>query len=107
MGPGSGSLASVQQSSGIEPSSGLPPLREENIGEKTMIRLIAVAGFALAVATSAQAITPAPISQPDGMITQVRLGCGPFRTRVNGVCVARTTIRHTRRMARRAYRRGY
>jgi hypothetical protein len=40
------------------------------------------------------------------MITQVRLGCGPFRTRVNGVCVARTTIRHTRRMARRAYRRG-
>ena len=61
-----------------------------------MLRLIAVAGFALVVATSAQAITPAPIPQPDGMITQVRLGCGPFRTRVNGVCVARTTIRHTR-----------
>ena len=70
-----------------------------------MIRLIAVAGF-LAVATSAQAMSPAPIPQPDGMITQVRLGCGPGRTRVNGVCVARTTIRHTRRMARRAYRRG-
>src|SRR5947208_1932185 len=33
-----------------------------------MIRLIAAAGFALAVATSSQAITPAPISQPDGMI---------------------------------------
>ena len=71
-----------------------------------MLRLFAVAGFALAVRTSGQAITPAPIPQPDGMITQVRLGCGPFRTRVNGVCVARTTIRHTRRMARRAYRRG-
>ena len=71
-----------------------------------MLRLFAVAGFALAVAGSAQAITPAPISQPDGMITQVRLGCGPFRTRVNGVCVARTTIRHTRRMVRRGYRRG-
>ena len=50
-----------------------------------MIRLIAVAGF-LAFATSAQAITPAPLPQPDGMITQIRLGCGPFRTRVNGVC---------------------
>jgi hypothetical protein len=72
-----------------------------------MLRLIAVAGFALAVATSAEAMSPAPILQPDGMVTQVRFGCGPFRTRVGGVCVARSTIRHTRRMARRAYRRGY
>ena len=72
-----------------------------------MLRLIAAAGFVVAIATSAQAITPAPIAQPDNMITQVRLGCGPGRTRVGGVCVARTTIRHTRRMARRAYRRGY
>jgi hypothetical protein len=71
-----------------------------------MLRLFAVAGFALAVTTSAQAITPAPLPQPDGMITQVRLGCGPGRTRVGGVCVARTTIRHTRRMVRRGYRRG-
>jgi hypothetical protein len=70
-----------------------------------MLRLIAVAGF-LAFATSAQAITPAPLPQPDGMITQVRLGCGPGRTRVNGICVARTTIRHTRRMVRRDYRRS-
>ena len=36
-----------------------------------MIRLIAV-GFALAVATSAQAMSPAPLHQPDGMTTQVR-----------------------------------
>jgi hypothetical protein len=71
-----------------------------------MTRLIVAAGFALFLATSAQAITPAPIPQPDDMITQVRLGCGPGRTRVNGVCVARTTIRQTRRAARRAYRRG-
>jgi len=71
-----------------------------------MFRLFAIAGFALAVVGSAQAITPAPIPQPDGLITQVRLGCGPGRTRVNGVCVARTTIRHTRRMVRRGYRRG-
>src|SRR5215831_5305805 len=85
-----------------------PPqcMSEDKQEDKRMLRLFAVAGFALAVTTSAQAITPAPLPQPDGMITQVRLGCGPFRTRVNGVCVARTTIRHTRRMARRAYRRG-
>jgi hypothetical protein len=60
-----------------------------------------LAGFALAVATSAQAITPAPIPQPGGMITQVAYGCGPGTTRVGGVCVARTTIRHTRRYIRR------
>ncbi len=61
-----------------------------------MIRLIAVA-FALALA----------IPQPDGMITQVAYGCGPGRTRVRGVCVARTTIRHTRRHVRRELRRTY
>ena len=72
-----------------------------------MIRLIAVAAFALAIATSAHAMRPVPLHQPDGMITQVRFGCGPFRTRVAGICVARTTIRHGRRLARRAYRRGY
>ena len=71
-----------------------------------MIKLIAAAGFLVAVATSAHAITPAPIPQPDGMISQVRLGCGPFRTRVAGICVARTTIRHTRQLDRRAYRQG-
>ena len=36
-----------------------------------MIRLIAV-GFALTLATSAQAMSPAPLHQPDGMTTQVR-----------------------------------
>ena len=71
-----------------------------------MMKLIAAAGFLVAVATSAHAITPAPIPQPDGMLSQVRLGCGPFKT-VAGICVARTTIRHTRRLDRRAYRRGY
>ena len=67
-----------------------------------MIRLIAVAGFALSVAVSAQAMTPAPIIlQPDGMITKVAAACGAGRTRINGVCVARTTIRQTRRAIRR------
>ena len=65
-----------------------------------MIRLIAFAAFALAVATSAQAMSPAPLNQPDGMITQVRAACGAGRVRVNGVCVARTTKRQARRCAR-------
>jgi hypothetical protein len=72
-----------------------------------MLRLIAVAVVGLALGSSAQALTPTPLQQLDGMVTQARFGCGPFRTRVAGVCVARTTIRHARRMARRAYRRGY
>ena len=42
-----------------------------------MIRLIAFASFALAVATSAQAMSPAPLPQPDNMITQARMGCEP------------------------------
>ena len=66
-----------------------------------MIRLIAIAGFALSVATSTQAMTPAPIYQPNGLITQVALACGVGRTRINGVCVARTTVRHARRVVRR------
>ena len=37
-----------------------------------MMRLIAFAAFALALATSAQAMSPVPLHQADGMITQVR-----------------------------------
>ena len=70
-----------------------------------MIKSIAVAAFVLAVATSAEAMSPAPIHQPDGMTTQVAYGCGLGRTRVAGVCVARTTKRQVRRQVRRAYRR--
>ena len=69
-----------------------------------MLRLIAVAGFALTVATSAQGMTPAPLALPDDMVTQIAVGCGPGRTRVNGVCVARTTVRQTRRAVRRCVR---
>jgi hypothetical protein len=68
-----------------------------------MIRFVGVI-FALAVATSAEAMSPAPLQQPDGMTTRVAFWCGPFRTRVNGVCVARTTIRQTRREMRRCAR---
>ena len=65
-----------------------------------MMKLIAVAAFSLAAATSAQAMSPAPLHQPS-MTTQVAFGCGPFRTRVGGVCVARVTKRHIRRQVRR------
>jgi hypothetical protein len=68
-----------------------------------MIRLTAGATFALFVATSVQAMTPAPIPRPDGMLTQVAFGCGPGQTLVNGACVARTAIRQTRRAVRRSY----
>ena len=67
---------------------------------KNYLRLIAFAAFALAVATSAQAMSPVPLHQSDGMITQVREACGAGRVRVNGVCVARTTKRQVRRCAR-------
>jgi hypothetical protein len=69
-----------------------------------MIRLIAVAGFALAVVTSAQAMTAAPIYHQGGMVTSVAFGCGPFRTRVGGICVRRSTIRRARRGLRRCRR---
>jgi hypothetical protein len=70
-----------------------------------MMRSIAAAGFALVIATSAHAATPAPVTQP-GAITQVAFGCGPGRTVVGGVCVARTTRRHVRRHVRRCLRWG-
>jgi hypothetical protein len=68
-----------------------------------MFKSIAVASFVFVVATSAQAMSPAPLHQPDGITTQARLGCGAGRTRVGGVCVARTTVRHTRRVVRRRH----
>lgn len=72
--------------------------------EVVMTKLIAIACFAFGIAASAQAMTPAPIPRPDAGIIQVAVGCGPGRTMVNGVCVARTTIRHARREVRRCAR---
>jgi len=69
-----------------------------------MIKWIAVAFIGLGLASSAQAMTPAPLPQSDGMMTQAAYGCGPARTRVAGRCVARTTIRQTRREVRRCLR---
>ncbi|HYI96436.1 MAG TPA: hypothetical protein VEX68_23025 [Bryobacteraceae bacterium] len=69
-----------------------------------MLRWIAVAAFALTIATSAQGMSPAPLAAPDNMVTQIAAACGPGRTRINGVCVARTTVRQTRRAVRRCVR---
>ena len=63
-----------------------------------MIRFIAVA-FALAVATSAHAMSPAPLHQPDGMITQVRQNCGAGMKWNNalGRCATTSARRNVRR----------
>jgi len=66
-----------------------------------MIRLIVIAGFALVVATSAQGMTPAPLLQPDSLITKVAAGCGIGKTMVNGKCETRIEKRHERRQQRR------
>lgn len=62
-----------------------------------MLRLAAVA-FALAIASSAQAMPLTPIQQPESLVITVREACGAGFTRVNGVCV--------RTPARAAARRG-
>ena len=61
-----------------------------------MIRLIAVV-FTLAIATSAQASSLAPLQQPDNMITQVRQGCGAGMHMINGRCVTTPARRQVRR----------
>lgn len=63
-----------------------------------MIKL-AVIAFAMAVASSAQALPLAPIQQPDSLITTVREGCGTGFTRVNGRCVRTPARAAARRCA--------
>ena len=55
-----------------------------------MIRLLISVALALAVATSAQAMSPPPLDQSDGMITQVICGPGQVRSKT-GNCVWKTT----------------
>jgi hypothetical protein len=73
-------------------------LEGSHLLEEKMIRLIAVA-FALTLATSVQAMSPAPLHQPDGMITQVRHACGAGMHYVNGRCVTTAARRNVRRCA--------
>jgi hypothetical protein len=63
-----------------------------------MIRLIAVA-FALALATSAQAMPFPQLDKQDGMVTQVRQNCGPGMRWNNalGRCATTSARRHVRR----------
>jgi hypothetical protein len=65
-----------------------------------MLRLVAVA-FVLALASSAQAITPTPLKQPSDLIIQVREACGAGMHRVNGVCIRTAARRQTGRAVRR------
>jgi hypothetical protein len=44
-----------------------------------MIRVIAIASLAFAVATSAQALTPAPMPQPEGLVSLIAAACGAGR----------------------------
>jgi hypothetical protein len=59
--------------------------------EKTMIRLIAVAAFALGLATAVQAMPVAspvtPLNQPNGMYTQARVHHGVARRQVRRCAV--------------------
>ena len=73
------------------------------LGRKEMNRLIVI-GIALLTATSAYAMSPVMRHETNGTVIQVREGCGAGRVRVNGICVARTTIRHVRRENRRCRR---
>ena len=63
-----------------------------------MIRLITVA-LALILATSVQAMSPAPLHQTDGMITQIRENCGAGMKWNNalGRCATTSARRHVRR----------
>jgi hypothetical protein len=64
--------------------------------EETMTKLIALI-FALAVGTSAQAMSLTPLPQPDDTITRVRQACGAGMHMVNGRCVTTPARRHVRR----------
>ena len=85
--------------SGVQPHAAVGRLSRRDNMEKTMIRLIAFAAFALAVATSAHAMSPAPLRQADGMITQVREACGAGMHMVNGTCMRTATRRNAARCA--------
>ena len=56
-----------------------------------MLRTIAIAGFALSVAVSAQAMTPAPIvPQPDSMITEVAAAVKTWRAEADALRIRRS-----------------
>jgi hypothetical protein len=64
-----------------------------------MIRSVIVAAVALTVASSAEAMSPVPLHQPDGMITQVRQNCGAGMrwNEALGRCATTSARRNVRR----------
>ena len=58
----------------------------------------------LVLASAAQAMPFSRAYQPDGMITQARMGCGAGRVMVNGVCQSRAGMRQERWANRRCVR---
>ncbi len=64
-----------------------------------MVRLIAVAAFAVAIATSVQAMPLPQLHQQDGLITQVRHNCGAGMrwNSALGRCATTSARRHVRR----------
>jgi hypothetical protein len=60
--------------------------------------------FALALASSAQAMPQAPVQQSDDIVIKVREACGAGMHRVGGVCVSNVGGRHARRAVRRCAR---
>ena len=64
-----------------------------------MIRLVAVTAFALAVATTAQAMSLVPLHQSNRMITQVREDCGAGYHMVNGSCIRTAARRNAAKCA--------
>lgn len=69
-----------------------------------MFRSAALVLLGLSIASSAYGMTPTPVPRPDAMVHEIAVGCGPGRTRIDGICVARTTVRQTRRAVRRCVR---
>ena len=65
-----------------------------------MIRLAAIV-FALALASSAQAMPPVAPQPSDDTVITVREACGAGMHRVNGRCVGTPARRHARRAVRR------
>lgn len=65
-----------------------------------MRKLIAVVFvLGMAMTSSTQAMTRAPVQQPDTMVTKVAEACGVGFQRVRGVCVRNSAVRTVRRCA--------
>jgi hypothetical protein len=64
-----------------------------------MMRFIVVA-FALALASSVQAMPRAPLQQPNEAVIKIRQACGPGMHMVNGACIRTPARRAAGRCAR-------